>query len=266
MSRKLGTVLVPFVLALLVAAALPVAAGEDGGAADPAGVTADEKANTVKLVVKVLFKKENGKRKPLRNAEVFAFVDGVLYYACTNKKGRAVFKNLPAGGTVHALATGPALSDAGCKNRKFKNPSTKKLMYSVYYDNHHGVRVFDSFDLPADGKKVVKFKPRDAKKRKKICAGLKVTIVGTWGDDNISGTPDPDVINALGGDDVVEALCGEDVVCAGAGDDEVYGDNDNDWIFGERGDDYLEGNAGDDAIDGGPGTDECFAEAEVRCE
>jgi Ca2+-binding RTX toxin-like protein len=105
------------------------------------------------------------------------------------------------------------------------------------------------------------------------CQGFAATIVGTIGNDTLTGTPARDVIYAGPGDDTVTALAGDDVVCGGAGADEIdlgagedwaYGDDgvdvitggtDNDILFGGAQSDNLRGNAGIDALIGGPGND-----------
>src|SRR3954466_14410905 len=51
----------------------------------------------------------------------------------------------------------------------------------------------------------------------KMCGGLVATIVGTPGDDVLTGTTEVDVIAAGKGDDRVEALAGNDFVCGGEG-------------------------------------------------
>jgi predicted extracellular nuclease len=87
------------------------------------------------------------------------------------------------------------------------------------------------------------------------CLGQPATIVGTRGDDRISGTSGPDVIVADDGNDRIDAGGGDDVVCAGSGDDRVDGEDGNDRLFGGRGDDRLDGGSGRDQVDGGPGDD-----------
>jgi Ca2+-binding RTX toxin-like protein len=89
-----------------------------------------------------------------------------------------------------------------------------------------------------------------------LCGGLEPTILGTDGDDVLTGTNDPDVIMGLGGDDTITGLSGEDVLCGGAGDDAVYGGNGDDVLFGGFGADMLVGANGDDDLTGGPGADQ----------
>jgi Ca2+-binding RTX toxin-like protein len=78
------------------------------------------------------------------------------------------------------------------------------------------------------------------------CGGVAAMIVGTPGDDNLSGTNGSDVIVGLGGNDT---LCGDD------GDDRVLGGAGNDTLSGLAGNDTLIGHGGADALNGGGGID-----------
>jgi Ca2+-binding RTX toxin-like protein/pimeloyl-ACP methyl ester carboxylesterase len=90
------------------------------------------------------------------------------------------------------------------------------------------------------------------------CEGLPATLVGTDGDDNLTGTAGPDVIVALGGDDTVYGLGGDDTICLGDGDDKAWGNAGADTILGEAGNDDLYGNEDGDALWGGDGNDMVF--------
>jgi DNA-binding beta-propeller fold protein YncE len=86
-----------------------------------------------------------------------------------------------------------------------------------------------------------------------ICRGQPATIMGTDGNDALTGSPFPDVIATLGGRDTVDAAEGDDVVCAGAGRDRAAGGSGRDRLFGEAGRDKLFGQAGRDKLVGGKG-------------
>ncbi|HEU4760381.1 MAG TPA: hypothetical protein VFT91_10435, partial [Dehalococcoidia bacterium] len=99
-----------------------------------------------------------------------------------------------------------------------------------------------------------------------FCAGFLATIVGTGGDDLLTGTAGVDVIKGLGGDDTIDGLEGADVICADRGNDTVaggpgvdliLGGPGNDQLFGQDDIDLIWGNAGDDAMDGGSDLDAC---------
>jgi Ca2+-binding RTX toxin-like protein len=62
-------------------------------------------------------------------------------------------------------------------------------------------------------------------------------IIGTPGNDILTGTEEPDIIRALAGNDIIQGLGGDDL------------------IFGDEGDDRIDGGAGNDTMNGGAGND-----------
>ena len=97
--------------------------------------------------------------------------------------------------------------------------------------------------------------PPGEAKASEVCAGQKVTIVGTTNADSLRGTPAADVISSLGGNDKVRGLAGDDIVCGGAGKDTIKGGPGKDKLLGQAGKDALTGGAGKDKLKGGPGRD-----------
>jgi Ca2+-binding RTX toxin-like protein len=86
------------------------------------------------------------------------------------------------------------------------------------------------------------------------CFGRKATIVGTRGDDTLTGTNGRDVIVAKRGNDTIDARGGRDFICAGRGGfDVVFAGNGNDRVNGQRGFDVIFPGLGDDFINGGRG-------------
>jgi hypothetical protein len=83
------------------------------------------------------------------------------------------------------------------------------------------------------------------------CDGRPATIVGTAGDDSISGTGSNDVVVARGGDDDVWGSGGSDIICGGKGDDRLEGAGGDDHLLGNAGEDVLQGDLGDDRLEGG---------------
>ena len=97
------------------------------------------------------------------------------------------------------------------------------------------------------------------------------TILGTAGDDTLTGTSKNDVICGLGGDDKITGGNGKDLIIAGPGDDTVSGDNGTDVIRAGPGKDKANGDNGSDLLDlrdgaagdvgdGGSGKDEALSD------
>ena len=107
------------------------------------------------------------------------------------------------------------------------------------------------------------------------CRNQVATIVGTPGDDSITGTNKKDVIVTGAGNDVVRSGGGNDIVCTGTGNDlvragggadfvsggrnrdKLVGNKGNDVLKGKRGPDRLLGKSGSDRLNGGRGKDKC---------
>lgn len=89
------------------------------------------------------------------------------------------------------------------------------------------------------------------------CEGLRATVLGTPGPDDLDGTDGADVVVARGGDDTIRTWAGDDVICAGDGDDAVDAGYGTDRVWGGAGDDTLTGRSVLDVLVGGTGTDSC---------
>ena len=76
-----------------------------------------------------------------------------------------------------------------------------------------------------------------------FCLGRPVTIVGTPGDDDLSGGLQRDVFLGLGGDDVFQGSLDVDRACGGMGDDHLIGGPGDDQLAGNPGRDLLIGEA-----------------------
>lgn len=87
------------------------------------------------------------------------------------------------------------------------------------------------------------------------CHGKTATIVGTDGDDTITGTLLPDVVSLGPGNDRYNNPGGNDVICGDAGNDRIGGGGGDDFIDGGAGNDKIAGGAGSDRILGGAGKD-----------
>jgi Ca2+-binding RTX toxin-like protein len=89
-------------------------------------------------------------------------------------------------------------------------------------------------------------------------------LIGTAGDDVLTGTgaantmrglDGNDSIRSLGGNDSVTGGDGDDIIDGGAGADRLSGDRGNDLLWGAAGADRLTGGEGDDLLDGGAARD-----------
>lgn len=75
----------------------------------------------------------------------------------------------------------------------------------------------------------------------KRCLLLRVTVVGTRGDDVLRGSPGDDVIAGLAGDDRIVGLAGSDTLCGGPGDDVLRGGSGIDFVAPGGGSDRANG-------------------------
>lgn len=81
------------------------------------------------------------------------------------------------------------------------------------------------------------------------------SIVGTNGDDVITGTPDRDVIFAGDGSDTIDGVDGADIILGGYGDDTIYGGAGADVLVAGSGNDTVYGGPGADTVTGDEGAD-----------
>ncbi len=82
------------------------------------------------------------------------------------------------------------------------------------------------------------------------CLGVDVNVVGTAGNDVLTGTATTDGVMALTGDDVINAGGGKDAVCGGEGNDTLRGQEAADQLVGDSGNDRIAGGPGDDVAKG----------------
>jgi len=84
------------------------------------------------------------------------------------------------------------------------------------------------------------------------------SIIGTEGDDVLTGTAAQDRILGLGGDDLLKGKRSGDLIAGGDGDDVLFGNNGSDILLGDAGNDRLNGGAHVDALHGEHGNDTIF--------
>ena len=97
----------------------------------------------------------------------------------------------------------------------------------------------------------------DAPEIKSQCKGMKATMRGGPGDDNIRGWLGRNRLVGNAGNDELQGRSRSDVLLGGSGRDDLRGGN---------GSDVLRGGGGRDRADGQNGRDRCVAERERRCE
>lgn len=71
-------------------------------------------------------------------------------------------------------------------------------------------------------------------------------VIGTEGDDEITGGDTADIIYGMDGDDLIYGNGGDDFLHGGRGNDTLYGGDGNDTLIGGEGDDSLVGGGGND--------------------
>ena len=81
-------------------------------------------------------------------------------------------------------------------------------------------------------------------------------LIGTNGNDVLTGEAGDDLISGLGGDDVLSGLDGRDNIFGGSGEDLIFGRVGNDTIRGQDGDDNIFGNENNDSLFGNSGSDD----------
>jgi Ca2+-binding RTX toxin-like protein len=80
-------------------------------------------------------------------------------------------------------------------------------------------------------------------------------LTGDWTNDLIIGGDGSDYLFGRAGDDTLIGQNGDDFLYGGDGADWLIGDSGRDVLLGEAGDDVLVGGAGDDTLEGGSGID-----------
>lgn len=76
-------------------------------------------------------------------------------------------------------------------------------------------------------------------------------VVGTPGDDTLTGNAGSNYLDGAGGNDVLNGMGGGDVLLGGSGNDTLNGGGEADLLIGGAGYDLLNGDLGDDILIGG---------------
>jgi Ca2+-binding RTX toxin-like protein len=88
-----------------------------------------------------------------------------------------------------------------------------------------------------------------------LCGKAVINVIGTDGQDRLSGGKGPDGILGMGGNDTLKGLAGGDGLCGGDGKDTLSGGRGNDILRGQESADRLLGGRGRDKLVGGGGKD-----------
>jgi len=89
-------------------------------------------------------------------------------------------------------------------------------------------------------------------------SGGRDSIFGGAGNDTISGRGGPDTLMGEDGDDIILGLGGPDLMSGGAGNDDMQGHGGPDVMDGGAGDDIISGGGAPDTINGGEGNDDIY--------
>ena len=124
------------------------------------------------------------------------------------------------------------------------------------YGGEDSVTVEGYFNSSSD--RYVKFVFDDKTITERDLSGIKMTGVGTDGDDTLYGLNTIDVFDGGKGHDRLYGYDGNDQLKGGEGNDDLDGGNGNNTLRGDAGNDYLDGGKGADTLDGGIGNDELY--------
>jgi len=110
------------------------------------------------------------------------------------------------------------------------------------------IRYFFSGDNPgANGHNLTGFEFADGTAWS-VAQVVERALIGTGGNDSITGTINADVVNGGAGNDTLYGRAGNDVINGSAGTDNLYGEAGNDMLDGGAGNDMLSGGAGNDSF------------------
>jgi len=80
-------------------------------------------------------------------------------------------------------------------------------------------------------------------------------LIGTAGEDSLTGTAAPELLVGLEGNDTLNGGAGVDALCGDEGNDNLIGGANFDQLFGDEGNDTLDGGSGTDFLHGGANDD-----------
>lgn len=143
----------------------------------------------------------------------------------------------------------------------FAAPGTEQDALAEYLAENYADRPYDMADTPQSlDERIQNLAERedtvlDVEGQDLVGTDGDDVLTGGLGNDTIDGGYGDDVLAGGGGDDTIRGGYGADEIDGGAGIDTIDGGYGNDVLFGGEGDDVLLGGYGADEIDGGAGHD-----------
>lgn len=152
---------------------------------------------------------------------------------------------------THALLPGsPAIDEADGENC----PDADQRGLTRPTGAQCDIGAYEVGDLPGGQPPPPQVQPQ-AVAKKELCRRQNPTILGTGGNDNLTGTPGADIMQGLGGHDKINGKGGDDIICGARGNDDMKGAGGDDYVKGLRGNDVHNGGSGEDKCIRGPGFD-----------
>jgi len=218
-------------------------------AAQPSGTFAGELEPTATVLASATLLDANVPEGDSLQSVVFANPAAVVAGG-----GYAISITRPAATEANSLAVGAHSPSTECLHRSYLSTNGGTSWFAASTDLIFRVFVpTPASDGPSPDAPQASTPPPDIPQAS--CKGQLATIVGTSGNDPLTGTPSADVIVGLEGKDTISGLGGKDIICGGTGKDTLKGGSAKDILLGQAGADTLKGGGGNDTCKGGKGRD-----------
>ncbi len=185
----------------------------------------------------------------------------IAYVSTRNNQNEEIYVMDVSGGLALDPPTTRLTNNSAIDRSPSWSPSGAKIAFASKRDGDYDIWTMNA----ADGSGSAKLTTGTAKETEPSWQPLVgCTIVGTNGNNTISGTPGADVICALGGNDTIGTGGGADRIYGGPGGDAISSAGGNDVLNGGRGGDVLRSGAGRDRSFGADGNDTFFTRDRQR--
>jgi Ca2+-binding RTX toxin-like protein len=185
----------------------------------------------------------------------------IAYVSTRNNQNEEIYVMDVSGGLALDPPTTRLTTNTAIDRSPSWSPSGAKIAFASNRDGDFDIWTMNA----ADGSGLARLTAGTAKETEPSWQPLVgCTIVGTNGNNAISGTPGADVICALGGDDTIGTGGGADRIYGGPGGDAIRSASGNDVLIGGRGGDVLRSGAGRDRLFGAEGKDTFFTRDRQR--